>query len=235
MIDSYNDSTGSRKKFLIPLVVLLLCAVSLTGAGYAYNASMIAPDNGADAGDLQIDLIDGADSVHITVDDAIVFTDNFTYNASYTQKHNVVDAYAQGGKIVFDVTIKGEATAEQVNVSSEDLETYLATVIGNNVTIGDLVTVAVSFADDAEHAIPVPADGTAAVLNLDPDKEAGATVDKNLYVFFKPVDNDAHIVMPSKEITNPLGASPNFAADFLSIIENANFDLKIEAVGPATA
>jgi len=40
MTDTYNDSTGSRKKFLIPLVVLLLCAVSLTGAGYAYNSSV---------------------------------------------------------------------------------------------------------------------------------------------------------------------------------------------------
>ena len=40
MTDTYNDTTGSRKKFLIPLVVLLLCAVSLTGAGYAYNSSV---------------------------------------------------------------------------------------------------------------------------------------------------------------------------------------------------
>jgi len=47
MTDTYNDTTGSRKKFLIPLVVLLLCAVSLTGAGYAYNASVTV--NNADA------------------------------------------------------------------------------------------------------------------------------------------------------------------------------------------
>ena len=49
MTDTYNDSTGSRKKFLIPLVVLLLCAVSLTGAGYAYNSSVITANESADS------------------------------------------------------------------------------------------------------------------------------------------------------------------------------------------
>lgn len=48
MTDTYNDTTGSRKKFLIPLVVLLLCAVSLTGAGYAYNSSVTVNDNSGD-------------------------------------------------------------------------------------------------------------------------------------------------------------------------------------------
>lgn len=56
MIDSYNDSTGSRKKFLIPLVVLLLCAVSLTGAGYAYNANVTNIDNGADVDGISLAL-----------------------------------------------------------------------------------------------------------------------------------------------------------------------------------
>lgn len=48
MTDTYNDTTGSRKKFLIPLVVLLLCAVSLTGAGYAYNSTVTVSDNTSD-------------------------------------------------------------------------------------------------------------------------------------------------------------------------------------------
>jgi len=61
MTDTYNDTTGSRKKFLIPLVVLLLCAVSLTGAGYAYNASVTMNDNTAPVDEyLTIDLKDGA-------------------------------------------------------------------------------------------------------------------------------------------------------------------------------
>ena len=58
MTDTYNDTTGSRKKFLIPLVVLLLCAVSLTGAGYAYNSS-VQGNGGADVDEkFVIDLYD---------------------------------------------------------------------------------------------------------------------------------------------------------------------------------
>lgn len=40
MADMYSDPTGSKKKFLVPIVVLVLCAVSLTGAGYAYNTTV---------------------------------------------------------------------------------------------------------------------------------------------------------------------------------------------------
>ena len=57
MTDTYNDSTGSRKKFLIPLVVLLLCAVSLTGAGYAYNTS-VTTTGSADSHSFDVDLYD---------------------------------------------------------------------------------------------------------------------------------------------------------------------------------
>lgn len=40
-----ENTTGSRKKFLAPLVVLLLCAVSLTGAAYAYNTTFDVVNN----------------------------------------------------------------------------------------------------------------------------------------------------------------------------------------------
>ncbi|MCQ2078494.1 MAG: hypothetical protein MJZ38_00320 [archaeon] len=45
MTDLYMDQPGSKKKYLIPLVVLLLCAVSLTGAGFAYSSEYTS--NGA--------------------------------------------------------------------------------------------------------------------------------------------------------------------------------------------
>ena len=39
-MDAYNDSTVNKRKLLIPLVVLMLCSVALTGAAYAYNAQL---------------------------------------------------------------------------------------------------------------------------------------------------------------------------------------------------
>lgn len=64
MTDTYNDTTGSRKKFLIPLVVLLLCAVSLTGAGYAYQSSVTLNGNSGEIDEyFTIDLYDGEGAV----------------------------------------------------------------------------------------------------------------------------------------------------------------------------
>lgn len=46
----------SRKKLLAPLVVLLLCAVSLTGAAYAYTSSMTSIDNNVHVEGLTLSL-----------------------------------------------------------------------------------------------------------------------------------------------------------------------------------
>ena len=40
MTTQYAEEQGFKKKYLAPLIVLLLCAVSLTGAAYAYSTSV---------------------------------------------------------------------------------------------------------------------------------------------------------------------------------------------------
>ncbi len=40
MTSEYMDRESSRKKFLAPLVVIMLCAVALTGAAYAYSTTV---------------------------------------------------------------------------------------------------------------------------------------------------------------------------------------------------
>jgi hypothetical protein len=40
MTTQYAEEQGFKKKYLAPLIVLLLCAVSLTGAAYAYSTSI---------------------------------------------------------------------------------------------------------------------------------------------------------------------------------------------------
>lgn len=49
MSDVYTQESASKKKFLAPLLVILLCMVSLTAAGYAYSATV---DNSGNSGDL---------------------------------------------------------------------------------------------------------------------------------------------------------------------------------------
>lgn len=40
MATQYTEASGFKKKYLAPLIVLMLCAVSLTGAAYAYSTSI---------------------------------------------------------------------------------------------------------------------------------------------------------------------------------------------------
>ena len=40
MTTQYAEEQGFKKKYLAPLIVLMLCAVSLTGAAYAYSTSI---------------------------------------------------------------------------------------------------------------------------------------------------------------------------------------------------
>jgi len=51
-MDGMNaNARESRKKFLAPLLVLMLCVVSLTGAAYAYSASSVTVINNTVTGD----------------------------------------------------------------------------------------------------------------------------------------------------------------------------------------
>lgn len=45
MTDVYTQESASKKKFLAPLLVILLCMVSLTAAGYAYSATVTNEDD----------------------------------------------------------------------------------------------------------------------------------------------------------------------------------------------
>ena len=45
MTTQYAEEQGFKKKYLAPLIVLMLCAVSLTGAAYAYSTSVTGHGN----------------------------------------------------------------------------------------------------------------------------------------------------------------------------------------------
>ncbi len=110
MTTDYMDRESSKKKYLAPLVVIMLCAVAVTGAAYAYNTSVEG------YGDIEgkyafIDLY--AD------DDCGSATAKFTGNASsfkvYTQTVKTVgadgtesstyNAYVETGKLEFSAYV----------------------------------------------------------------------------------------------------------------------------------
>ena len=62
MTTQYAEEQGFKKKYLAPLIVLMLCAVSLTGAAYAYSTSVTGHGN-VDYDWYSIDMYKDADTV----------------------------------------------------------------------------------------------------------------------------------------------------------------------------
>lgn len=129
MTDTYNDTTGSRKKFLIPLVVLLLCAVSLTGAGYAYN-STVTGNGDADIKDsFVIDLYsDAAGSTAITEKISVANSPLI-----FTTVKSIGDSNTITGTLAYDATSPIIYTG-YFKVSANGIANTKATVTDRTVT-----------------------------------------------------------------------------------------------------
>lgn len=87
-----KEQTGSRKKLLVPVVVLMLCLVTLTGAAYAYSSTMVNTGNVIDANYISIDLKNkGTVSTDIAPGDEsiIQFQDHFEYANGSTKTNQV--------------------------------------------------------------------------------------------------------------------------------------------------
>ena len=63
MTDVYTQESASKKKFLAPLLVILLCMVSLTAAGYAYSATVTNTDDSIVIDGITMELYDQDDLV----------------------------------------------------------------------------------------------------------------------------------------------------------------------------
>ena len=135
MTDTYNDSTGSRKKFLIPLVVLLLCAVSLTGAGYAYNSTVTVEDNTVDPDEFVLEVYNKSGALvsePMTMANMLVLQHATTIATDNTV---VVSAEAQTATYVGKLTVNVENSGNyQVTAKIDDAVSKTYTINGSQLT-----------------------------------------------------------------------------------------------------
>ena len=104
MTTQYAEEQGFKKKYLAPLIVLMLCAVSLTGAAYAYSTSVTGH------GDIDGDYI----SIDMYKDSAAgtVLTENLTskHFQVYTEREVAstvtYNAYVEEGQLIYTTYVK---------------------------------------------------------------------------------------------------------------------------------
>lgn len=75
-MDQYSeDENQGKKKLLIPLLILLLCAVSMIGAGYAVTNILNVNDNDVDSGYIYVNY-DGAGPIFNSADGKVIIFSN---------------------------------------------------------------------------------------------------------------------------------------------------------------
>ena len=112
MTTQYAEEQGFKKKYLAPLIVLMLCAVSLTGAAYAYSTTVSNTGN-IDGDYYSIDMYDKTSEKYITT--SIDFGD-FDVETAKEVGHNysakIVDTDADG-YIVLEYILKTKVQSSQ--------------------------------------------------------------------------------------------------------------------------
>ncbi len=153
-MDSFKetDANASKKKIAVPLVVLMLCAVAVVGAGYAYTASLTVNDNTLTGGKISVD-VDGEISDFLADTNAdVIFTQDKIYDKDGGTSLAVVKAYGAGDSVTATLgsgksaSLLGTASVTITNHSGKSVSAVTVTasladslvVIGTK-TIGDIL------------------------------------------------------------------------------------------------
>ncbi|AGI47636.1 hypothetical protein TALC_00637 [Thermoplasmatales archaeon BRNA1] len=126
-MDMYSSGT-SKKKMLVPLVVLMLCAVALVGAGYAYSSS-VSDNGGADSDYMVIQYWKSDGSAAITATGQMPTASGFV----------VVTETDLSGPTV-NATVDGTATIQAYFKIESDVSPAAVYSVSADFDIGDVTT-----------------------------------------------------------------------------------------------
>lgn len=224
-----KEQTGSRKKLLVPVVVLMLCLVTLTGAAYAYSSSLTNTANTVQEDFISIDLEtpDYEEDIVASSGTTLAFTDDFIYTKSgdVVTKKDTVQCTITETSIHYKLKIKGDVACNAVKVQSSNIVGFLGTVIGNAKTLDTLIDVKVGLTDSSAAAVgKLEANNTPLTLVLTNGYEKTAAETEQLvdvYIFFTL---DSEITSPYTIVSE--GNCTVTAETCYNALKTANFDLK---------
>lgn len=231
------ESGSKRKKLLVPIIALMLCAVAVIGVGYAYQSSVSVQNNTVAGGSLVVEtdtasfLTDGAPDVIFTQDK--VYDKDGSYMVSI-KAAGAGDAIKDSSGASVDMTIGegasasllGSAKVTITNNSGKAVTTLTAkvTISGDPLSIGETTlneivqeflivvspTVKVSVLNNTK---------SADILATDVGNGNSAEVNCNIYVVIK----DTTVVTGSSETVS--------ASTLASALANAKLTVEFVASG----
>ncbi|CDF30541.1 unknown [Methanoculleus sp. CAG:1088] len=231
------EGGSKRKKLLVPIIALMLCAVAVIGAGYAYQSSVSVQNNTVAGGSLVVET----DTASFLTDGApdVIFTQDKVYDKGGSYKVSIKaagagDAIKDSSGASVDMTIGegasasllGSAKVTITNNSGKAVTTLTAkvTISGDPLSIGETTlneivqeflivvspTVKVSVLNNTE---------SADILATDVGNGNSAEVNCNIYVVIK----DTTVVTESSETVS--------ASTLASALANAKLTVEFVASG----
>lgn len=100
-MNANESESNHKKKLIVPIIAIMLCAVAVIGAGYAYQSSLSLKDNSLDGGNITVTLNTGGGDAHPVFykDDNkldVVFTQEIVYAMDGGQYVPTVNTAANG-------------------------------------------------------------------------------------------------------------------------------------------
>lgn len=102
----YKDETTDKKKYLVPLLCLLMCTCALAGLGFAYASSVELENNMPDATSIEIDTLEDSVFSKDTVFDANQYVVTHATKKNGTTYANIANVERANGFADPQVTIK---------------------------------------------------------------------------------------------------------------------------------
>ena len=136
MTTQYAEEQGFKKKYLAPLIVLMLCAVSLTGAAYAYSTSVTG--HGDISGDyISIDMYSDKDATAELKGD--LTSKHFQVYTERTVASTVTyNAYVEAGQLVYSTYVKVSTDIPSAKLTLAATGAYKAATLESG-TVGKLI------------------------------------------------------------------------------------------------
>ena len=141
-MNANESESNHKKKLIVPIIAIMLCAVAVIGAGYAYQSSLSLKDNSLDGGNITVTLNTGEGDAHPVFykDDGkldVVFTQKIVYAMNGGQYVPTVNTAANGVDTSNSSNL-GTLSVKYSNTTGKNVYAYVSIkVSASSITVGD--------------------------------------------------------------------------------------------------
>ena len=142
-MNANESESNHKKKLIVPIIAIMLCAVAVIGAGYAYQSSLSLKDNSLDGGNITVTLNTGGGDAHPVFykDDSkldVVFTQEIVYAMDGGQYVPTVNTTANGVDTSNSSNL-GTLSVKYSNTTDKDVYAYVSVkVSASSIMVGNI-------------------------------------------------------------------------------------------------